>query len=90
MEQPKAQPRGPPAELGQSYTARNITSRTFAHHVTRIMMIHSLIETSIIELSNGDPLKQLQLAVAVNQRMQGIRELRDKDQEAWGYVRNSL
>ena len=83
MEQPKTQPRGPPAELGQGYTARNITSRTFAHHVTAI-------ETSIIELSNGDPLKQLQLAVAVNQRMQGIRELRDKDQEAWGYVRNSL
>lgn len=76
-------PRTVPEELGQGYTERNITSKTFAHHVTAI-------EDHIIELSRGDPLKQLQLAAAVNQRMEGIRHLREKDQEAWGYVRNSL
>jgi hypothetical protein len=54
----------------------------FANHVRAI-------ETSIIQTTD-DPLKQLQLAAAVNQRMQGIRQLRDQDQEAWGYVRNSL
>ena len=44
----------------------------------------------IIELCPDDPLKQLQLAGAMNQRLQGVRDLRDRDQEAWGYIRNSL
>lgn len=78
-----ARPRTTPEELGEGYTARNIVSKTFSHHVTAI-------EDRINELSQGDALKQLQLAAAVNQRMQGIRQLRDKDQEAWSYVRNSL
>lgn len=78
-----ARPRPAPEELGEGYTARNIMSKTFAHHVTAI-------EDRINELSQGDALKQLQLAAAVNQRMQGIRQLREKDQEAWSYVRNSL
>ena len=54
----------------------------FAQHVRAI-------ENNIIQTTT-DPLKQLQLAAAVNQRMRGIRQLRDQDQEAWGYVRNSL
>lgn len=78
-----ARPRAPPEVLGEGYTERNISSKTFSHHV-------AAIEGRIIEMSHGDPLKQLQLAAAVNQRMQGIRELRDKDHEAWGYIRNSL
>lgn len=76
-------PRPAPEALGEGYTDRNITSKTFSHHVTDV-------EVRIIELSRGDPLKQLQLAAAVNQRMHGIRALREKDHEAWGYVRNSL
>lgn len=58
--QPGGQARAPPDQLGQGYTDRNITSKTFAHHVTTI-------ENRIIELSNGDALKLLQLAAAVNQ-----------------------
>jgi hypothetical protein len=77
-----ARPHAPPAELGEGYTNRNIASGTFAQHV-------KAIETSIINVTI-DPLKQLQLAAAVNQRMQGIRQLRDQDQVAWGYVRSSL
>ena len=41
-------------------------------------------------MAADDPLKQLQLASAVCQRMQGIRILRDRDQEAWCLIRNSL
>lgn len=48
------------------------------------------IELHITEIANGDPLKQLQLASALCQRMQVIRHLRDRDQEAWVYIRNSL
>lgn len=73
----------PAASLGEGYTERNVSSKTFSHHVT-------IIEKRILELSHGDPLKQLQLAAAINQRMHGIRDLRDKDHEAWSYVRNSL
>lgn len=80
---PEARPRAQPEELGQGYTDRNISSKTFSHHVLEI-------EQHIGVLSKGDALKELQLAAAVNQRMQGIRTLRDKDQEAWSYVRNSL
>ena len=72
-----------PEQLGAGYSQRNLESKTFSHHV-------SAIELNIIKLSGGDPLKQLQLAFAVNQRMQGIRYLRDRDEEAWCYVRNSL
>ncbi|KAL3902095.1 MAG: hypothetical protein SGPRY_012188, partial [Prymnesium sp.] len=82
--------------LGEGYTARNLTSGasptyivsrdgesiylcmaagTFANHV-------KAIETRIIEIAKDDPLAQLQLAAAVNQRLQGIRHLRDEDQEA--------
>lgn len=78
-----AHARPPPEQLGVGYTTRNISSKTFSHHVTAI-------EEHILKLSHGDPLKQLQLAAAVNQRMQGIRSMREKDQEAWTYVRNSL
>lgn len=74
-----------PRCLGEGYTERNVSSKTFSHHVV------SIIENRrIIELAHGDPLKQLQLAAAINQRMHGIRDLRDRDHEAWGYVRNSL
>lgn len=79
----EARPRAPPEQLGEGYTERNIISKTFAHHVTAI-------ESRIIEVAGDDALKQLQLAAAVNKRMQNIRYIRDKDQEAWGYVRNSL
>lgn len=72
----EARPRAPPEALGEGYTARNISSGTFANHVRAI-------ETSIIQTAD-DPLKQLQLAAAVNQRMQGIRQVRDQDQEVWG------
>lgn len=44
----------------------------------------------ILEVASDDPLKQLQLASAVVNRLQGVRYLKDKDQEAWGYIRNSL
>ena len=81
--QHKARPRAEPEQLGVGYTARNISSGCFAKHV------HAL-EMKIIELCPDDPLKQLQLAGAMNQRLQGVRDLRDRDQEAWGYVRNSL
>lgn len=56
---------------------------TFANHVRAV-------EILITQTAKDDPLKQLQLAAAVNQRLQGVRHLRDKDQEAWSYVRNSL
>lgn len=81
--QHEVRPRAAPETLGEGYTNRNITSGCFAQHV-------KAIETRIIEVANDDPLKQLQLASAVVNRMQGIRHLRDKDQEAWGYIRNSL
>ena len=70
-------------QLGVGYTARNISSGIFAQHVRAM-------EKQIINLCPDDPLKQLQLGAAINQRLRGIRDLRDKDQEAWGYVRNSL
>ena len=41
-------------------------------------------------MAPDDPLKQLQLGAAINQRLQGIRDLRDRDHEAWAYIRNSL
>ena len=77
-------PRGAPAELGNGgYTQRNVTSGCFAQHL-------KALEDQIISISGGDALKQLQLAAAISQRMNGIRQLRDRDMEAWGYVRNSL
>ena len=79
----KVRARGEPEELGSGYTQRNTTSGCFAQHVRSI-------EEQIVDLSKGDALKQLQLAAAVSQRMNGIRQLRDRDMEAWGYVRNSL
>ena len=75
--------RGEPEQLGSGYTERNMTSGCFAQHV-------KAIEELIVETSKGDALKQLQLAAAVSQRMNGIRQLRDRDTEAWGYIRNSL
>ena len=78
-----ARPRNEPEQLDQGYTTRNIASGCFAQHVRAI-------ETKIIELCPDDPLKQLQLGAALNQRLLGIRSLRDRDQEAWGYIRNSL
>lgn len=81
--QHQARPRAEPEQLGSGYTARNISSGCFAQHVRAL-------ETQIIQLAPDDPLKQLQLGAAINQRLQGIRDLRDRDQEAWGYIRNSL
>lgn len=78
-----ARPRKEPESLGQGYTERNIASGSFAQHV-------KAVELQIITLAKDDPLKQLQLAAAVSQRMQGIRTLRERDLEAWNYVRNSL
>lgn len=75
--------RSEPEKLGEGYTARNISSGLFAHHV-------KAVEMQIVTMAKDDPLKQLQLAAAVSHRMQGIRSLRDRDHEAWGYVRNSL
>lgn len=75
--------RGEPESLGEGYTDRNISSGLFSQHV-------KAIEMQIISTAKDDPLKQLQLAAAVSQRMQGIRHLRERDQEAWSYVRNSL
>ena len=75
--------RGEPAELGSGYTQRNVASGCFLKHV-------KAIEDQIIDASQGDSLKQLQLATAVSQRLNGIRALRDRDIEAWSYVRNAL
>lgn len=58
-------PHAPPTELGSGYTQTNVTSGILGRHV-------KAIELHILELSKGDPLKQLQLAAAVCQRMQGI------------------
>lgn len=55
----------------------------FAQHV-------KAVEILITQTAKDDPLKQLQLAAAVNQRLQGVRNLRERDQEAWCYIRNSL
>lgn len=79
----EARPRGEPVKLGEGYTERNLSSGCFAQHV-------KAVELHIISLAKDDPLKQLQLAAAISQRMQGIRHLRDRDQEAWSYMRNSL
>ena len=79
----KTRARGEPEQLGSGYTQRNVTSGCFAQHV-------KAIEDHIINVSQGDSLKQLQLATAISQRMNGIRQLRDRDMEAWGYIRNSL
>ena len=79
----QARPRAEPVQLGVGYTERNISSGCFAQHV-------KALETHIVQLCLDDPLKQLQLGAAINQRLQGIRDLRDRDYEAWGYIRNSL
>lgn len=81
--QHEARPRAEPERLGEGYTERNISTGVFAHHV-------KAVEMQILALGKGDPFKELQLAAAVSQRLQGIRSLRDLDHEAWSYVRNSL
>ncbi|KAL1527664.1 hypothetical protein AB1Y20_009050 [Prymnesium parvum] len=48
----EARPRAPPAELGEGYTDRNISSGVFARHV-------KALEECIVQIAKDDPLKQL-------------------------------